>query len=82
MASVTKILPGQYVKISRHAERFWLSDCRRTDDGQWTGKVANVLIEAPYFYGQRIEFDEDEVTDVATVSEMEKRAETIGMKLP
>jgi hypothetical protein len=54
--------PMAFAKISRHGERFWLKDVKLENDA-WSGIVDNVLQEAPYYTGQRIEFEESEVVD-------------------
>ena len=58
-------LVGLLVKITRNAERFWVSVTDAGNGGWHVGTVDNDLVCAhPYGRGDLVEFHSDEVVDV------------------
>lgn len=57
----SKIKRGDFVKIVRDGERFWVEVTGMHDDGSRAGRVNNHLLVAPYRFGEDIRFVDDEV---------------------
>lgn len=55
---------GDFVKIVRDGERFWIEVTGTHDDGSRMGRVNNNCVVAPYKLGDEIRFKDDEVIDV------------------
>ena len=55
---------GDYVKIVRHGERFWVQVIGSSDEHYFVGRVNNHLEVAPYSFGDEIPFDDAEVIKV------------------
>ena len=70
--------PQSFVKIARDGERFWLRQCRTISRQRMTGVVDNELEVAPYKYNDRIEFDRDEIVEVAQA----RAGQKIGVLTP
>jgi hypothetical protein len=58
-----KLNVGDYAKINRHGERFWVIVEGSSEPGHYVGKVNNHLMVAPYKLGDSIPFGEAEVID-------------------
>ena len=54
---------GDFVKIRRDSERFWLEVRGSIEPGFYLGRVNNNLVSAPYEFGEDISFQASEVID-------------------
>lgn len=61
-AEILAMNAGRIVKIVRNGERFWLRNARPLN-GTMYGQVDNHLLENPPYFGQIIQFDENEIID-------------------
>lgn len=60
---MTGVAKGQYVKIRRNGERFWVKLTKTT--GPWlSGKLANDLVTQKGKFGDKIHFRKSEIIEI------------------